>query len=287
MTNGSGSPADATGKQSPISEVDITVPHVARIYDYLLGGQANFEADRQMAHRAADAYGGIDRARADARANRDFLGRAVRWLAQEVGIRQFLDLGTGIPNDDNVHAVARQIAPESRIVYVDNDPVVVAHAHQLLRGVKHTAYLPEDLRDPQTIMDRASETLDLSQPVGVLCVAILHVLTDDDDPYGIVATLMEAVCPDSCLAVSHLASDIEPERVGEGVRRANERMAGNYVLRSRDEVGRFFDGLELVEPGIVQVDRWRAEPDPDAEERIMWSAVGRKPGPRARARRPS
>jgi hypothetical protein len=274
--DGPGSPAGGPGELSP-TEIDAAVPHVARIYDYLLGGRANFEVDRQAAQRAAEAYGGIDRARADARANRDFLGRVVRWLALEAGIRQFLDLGTGIPGNDNVHAVAQEVAPESRIVYVDNDPIVVAHAHELLHGVECTAFVPADLRQPRTVLKRAAETLDFSQPVGVLCVAILHVLTDEDDPYGIVSALTDAVCSGSYLAVSHLASDIEEKGVGEGVRRANERLAGNYVVRSRDEVGRFLDGLELVEPGIVQVDRWRAEPKPGTEERIFWGAMGRKP----------
>lgn len=277
MSDENGPLGDVPNGETGITDIDLTVPHVARIYDYLLGGQANFEVDRQTAHRAAEAYGGIDRARADARANRAFLVRAVRWLAEEAGIRQFLDLGTGIPNDDNVHVVARQVAHDSRIVYVDNDPIVVAHAHQLLRGFERTAYLPFDIRDPEAVLDRAAETLDFSQPVGVMCVAILHVLTDDDDPYGIVRTLLNAVCPNSWLAVSHLASDIEPEGVGEAVRRANERLAGNYVLRSRDDVERFFDGLELLEPGIVPVDRWRADPAPDAQDKIMWAGVGRKP----------
>jgi hypothetical protein len=276
MTDAIGPATDVRRAPSPAA-VDPSVPHVARIYDYLLGGQANFEVDREAARRAADAYGGIDRARADARANRDFLGRVVRWLALEAGVKQFLDLGTGIPGGDNVHAVARGVAPESRIVYVDHDPIVVAHAHQLLHGVERTTFLPLDLRDPRAILGQAADTLDFSEPVGVLCVAILHVLTDDEDPYGVVGTLMDAVASGSYLAVSHLASDVEAQGVGEGVRRANERLAGNYVARSRREVTRFFDGLALVEPGVVQVDRWRAEPEPGAAERIFWGAVARKP----------
>jgi hypothetical protein len=276
MTDGAGSPAPATGDPS-LTDIDTGTPHVARIYDYLLGGRANFEVDRTAAERAAAAYGGIDRARADARANRDFLGRAVRWLAREAGIRQFLDLGTGIPNDDNVHAVAQEVAPESRIVYVDNDPIVVAHAHELLPGIRHTAFLPLDLREPRKVVRHAADTLDFHEPIGVLCVAILHVLSDDEDPYGIVKLLTESVCSGSYLVVSHLASDIEAKGVGEGVRRANERLAGHYVTRSREEVGRFLDGLELVEPGIVPVDRWRAEPGPGAGEKVIWGAMGRKP----------
>lgn len=269
--------ANTTGDTAGLpAEIDIGIAHMSRAYDYLLGGEAHFDADRKMIHQAAEAYGGIDRARRDARANRDFLARAVQYLATEVGIRQFLDLGTGIPNDDNVHAIARQVAPESRIVYVDWDPVVGAHAHQLLDGVERTDYVTADVRDPEAILRRAAHTLDFDRPVGVMCVAILHALVDDEDPCGIVARLVDAVCPGSYLTVSHLASDIEPDASAEFIRRMNEQSRETYQLRSRDEVARFFDGLELVEPGVVQADWWRATPTSDTHEVIVWGAVGRK-----------
>jgi hypothetical protein len=272
-----------TGRTSPLNgpggepvEIDTSVAHMSRAYDYLLGGTTNFPADRAMIEEASAAYGGIERARGDARANRDFLVRAVRWLAGEAGMRLFLDLGTGVPNDDNVHAVAQQVAPDARIVYVDHDPIVLAHAHDLLNDVTGTSYIAADIRDTEEVLRRAGETLDFGQPVAITLVAILHALTDDDDPYGLVAGLLDAVPPGSYLAVSHLASDIEPEQTAEFLRRMNEQSFETYQFRSHAEVSRFFDDLELVPPGVVRVDRWHTDPDPDAPEIILWGGVGRK-----------
>jgi trans-aconitate methyltransferase len=274
-----------TASSSPLSgpggepvEIDTSVAHMSRAYDYLLGGTTNFPADRAMIEQAADAYGGLERARGDARANRDFLVRAVRWLASEAGMRQFLDLGTGVPNDDNVHAVAQGIAPEARVVYVDHDPIVLAHAHELLKDVTSmTSYIAADIRDPEGILEQAGETLDFSQPVALTMVAILHALPDEDDPYGIARRLLDALPSGSYLAVSHLASDIEPEASAEFLRRMNEDSFETYQFRSRDEVARFFEGLELIEPGIERLDRWRTTAAPGADEIILWGGVGRKP----------
>jgi hypothetical protein len=264
-------------------QVDTSVAHAARVYDYLLGGVDNFTVDEEAAHHAARAHpGGITTSRALVRGNRDFLVRAVRFLAGEAGIRQFLDVGTGIPNADNVHAVAQQVAPDSRIVCVDNDPVVLAHAHTLLQSTPDGAasFVNGDLRDPDGILQRAGATLDLGQPVAILLVAILHLIRDHEDPYAIPTRLLEAVPSGSYLVVSHLTGELYPQMT-EVARRYEETMHEPLVLRSRDAVARFFDGLELVEPGIVPVDQWR--PDPSGEnpspvqQMAHYAGVARKP----------
>lgn len=240
--------------------IDITIAHPARIYDWLLGGTDNFAVDRQAGEHIASAYpGGIEAARGDIRANRRFLAEAVRFLVGERGVRQFLDIGTGIPNQDNVHAVAQDTAADARIVYVDHDPVVLAHAHELLRSTPEgtAAYIHGDLQNPEHILEQAAETLDLTKPVAIMLVGILHFVYDQDDPYGIVSRLLDAVPAGSYLVVSHLASDIQPEEMAEMVSRARQSTPDGGVLRSHAEVLRFFDGLDLVEPGLVSVDRWR------------------------------
>jgi len=242
-------------------EIDINVAHGSRIYDYLLGGTDNFEVDRQAAHAAnADFPGGIDAARGSVRANRRFLGRVVRFLGEQAGIRQYLDIGTGIPNEDNTHAVAQRIAPESRVVYVDKDPVVLAHAHTLLRGTEEgvTVFLNEDLRHTDRILQVAADPLDFDQPVAVMLISLLHFFDDDEDPYGIVTRLMEPLAPGSHLAVSHLTGDTAGE-MGQVVERLKAATRESWVLRSQEQVARFFDGLGLVEPGLVQVDEWMPE----------------------------
>lgn len=245
-------------------EIDTSTAHPARVYDYLLGGVDHFAVDREAAERGSAALpGGVDRARAMVRAQRAFLASAVRHLATELGVRQFLDIGTGIPNGDNVHRVAQQTAPDARVVYVDRDPVVLAHAHVLLRSTPQgaTDYLQADLRDPKAILSGAAATLDLAQPVGIVLVGILHLIGDEDDPYGIVACLLDAVPAGSYLAVSHLASDVQPE-LAEAMRRVNETMSDPFILRNRAEVARFLDGLELADPGIVTLDRWHPPDTP-------------------------
>jgi hypothetical protein len=264
-------------------EIDFTVPHPSRIYDYLLGGTDNFQVDRDAAERGADAVGGLDRARAQVRAQRAFLGRSVRFLALEAGIRQFLDIGTGIPNNDNVHRVAQESAPDSRIVYVDNDPMVLAHAHSLLASTPQgaTAYLEADLRDPDDILRRTGETLDFAKPLAVLTVGILHLLRDDEDPYGIIRRLMEAAPAGSYLTITHMAKDIEPDEMNRLASRMSATTPETWTVRTKAEVTRFFAGLELVDPGVVPMDRWRPDqPDPtppDAPVIPGYGAVGRKP----------
>ncbi len=190
---------------------DTSVAHPARVYDYWLGGKDNFAADREAAERVLAVSPGL---RFRVRANRAFLARSVRYLAGEAGIRQFLDIGTGIPSANNTHEVAQSVAPDARIVYVDNDPIVLVHARALLTGTEQgrTAYIEGDLRDTQTILEQAARTLDFSQPVAIMLLGILHLISDSEDPYGIVARLVDAVPAGSYLAISHPASDIHPPR---------------------------------------------------------------------------
>jgi hypothetical protein len=266
--------------------IDTSVAHAARIYDYYLGGSTNFEVDRIAAEHAAGVHpGGIDTVRASVKTNRAFLVRAVTWLAGEAGIRQFLDIGSGIPNGTNVHAAAQRTAAESRIVYVDNDPIVLAHAHELVRSAPEGAvdYLQGDLRDPDVILRRAAATLDLTLPVTVLLVGILHFFPDTDDPQGIVTRLLDAVPSGSYLVICHLASDIHPEAMAEAARRFNQTTDETWVLRSHDEVAAFFGAMKMVEPGVVQVDQWRPADGPapvlppDRRTNPLHVGVGRKP----------
>ncbi len=275
-------PAGRIDRSKPLPHIDTSVAHAARIYDYLLGGTDNFEVDRQAAHVAnADMPGGIDAARANIRANRAFLGRAVRFLAGEAGIRQFLDVGTGIPSGDNVHEVAQAAAPDARVVYVDNDPIVLAHAHTLLRSSEDgaTAYIEGDLHEPDGILAEAAGTLDFSQPVAVMLVAIMHFVPDALDPYGIVRRFVDAVPSGSYLVLSHGAMDVDPEKMAALAERLSSRSREPFVWRSKEQVAQFFDGLDLLDPGVVPVDRWR--PDTDTElsgDRVIpfYGAVGRK-----------
>jgi S-adenosyl methyltransferase len=255
---------------------DTSVAHIARVYNYWLGGKDNFAADREAGDQALAVNPGLQ---ADVRANRAFLARAVRYLAGEAGITQFLDIGTGIPTENNTHEVAQAIAPAARIVYVDNDPVVLTHARALLTSSPQgaTAYIDSDLRDTTAILRQAAAALDFTQPIAVMLIAILHLIGDGDDPYGIVTRLMDAVPPGSYLAISHPAGDIEAGQMASAARRVNRLMAQQVTLRSQDAVTRFFGGLQVVEPGIVQPPRWRpAGSLPDAQVRV-WAGIGRKP----------
>jgi trans-aconitate methyltransferase len=247
------------------------------VYDALLGGKDNFAVDREVADRLAAAKPAL---LANVRANRRYLGRVTRYLATEAGVRQFLDLGTGLPNQDNTHEVAQRTAPDSRIVYVDNDPVVLAHARALLTSgpIGATAYLDEDIRSPETILAKAADTLDFTKPVAIMFLGVLYMIPDSDDPYGIVATLMDAVPPGSYLAISHPASDVDAESAAQAAREYNDALPTTQTNRTREQVRRFFDGLELIEPGIVQLNRWRPDPDePDAGIEISsWAGLARK-----------
>jgi S-adenosyl methyltransferase len=255
---------------------DTSVAHQARIYDYWLGGKDNFAADRKAAEEAAAAYPGVV---TGARANRQFLARAVRHLAADAGIRQFLDIGTGIPTANNTHEVAQAAAPESRVVYVDYDPVVLIHARALLASKEEglVDYVDADLRDTGTILEHASRMLDFAQPVAIMLIAILHAIGDDDDPYQIVAKLLDAVPPGSYLVLSHVASDIDPEQIAAATERLNEVSHQHFTLRDHAQVLRFFDGLELLEPGVVRVEEWRASELETRRRSAVWGGVGRKP----------
>ncbi|MCM3920316.1 SAM-dependent methyltransferase [Frankia sp. AiPs1] len=265
----------------PTTDLKIDVPHSARMYDYYLGGKDNFPADREAAERALAVFSA---ARVMAQQNRAFMVRVTRYLAGEVGVRQFLDVGTGIPTSPNLHEVAQGIAVDARVVYADNDPIVLTHARALLASTPQgrTAYLDADLRDPERILTAAElqSTLDLTEPVALSVIAILHFVPDDADPYGVVARLLEALPSGSYLALTHATADFDP---------AAQEMAATYrargitaVERSRAQVTRFFDGLELVEPGVQVVHRWRpddltAAPDITDAQVSIYGALGRKP----------
>ncbi len=262
-----------------VPDFDTGVAHQARMYDYLLGGKDNYAADRAQTEAALKVY---PEWAFTARANRAFLGRAVRYLAADAGIRQFLDIGTGIPTAGNTHQVAQAIAPESRVVYVDYNPVVLAHARALLTSSDAggaTEYIDSDLRSVTSILEQAGQLLDFTQPVAVTLVAIMHAIPDADDPHAIVARLMDAVPSGSYLALSHLGREFLPP---ETLRQMEDLSRGNiqqeFAYRSRDEVARFFAGLDLVEPGIVPLQDWRPEPGTASTGKsAMWCAVGRRP----------
>jgi S-adenosyl methyltransferase len=256
---------------------DTSVAHQARIYNYWLGGKDNYAADRKAAERVMQAYPDI---LIGVRAQRAFLGRAVRYLAGEAGVRQFLDIGTGIPTADNTHEVAQLVAPDSRVVYVDNDPTVLAHARALLTSSPEgaTDYLDADVRDPETILREAARTLDFSQPVAVLLLGILHGIPDAADPWDLVARLLAAVPSGSYLVIAHPTIDITSDQMAEGQRRYNESAASPIKLRTRAEVARFFEGTDMVDPGLVQLHRWRpgpASPVP-RHDVAAYGGVGRK-----------
>jgi hypothetical protein len=266
-----------TPSQADPPQLDTSVPHAARVYDYWLGGKDNFAADRAVAEAGIQARPGVVQG---VRANRAFLARGVNYLVTEAGIRQFLDIGTGLPSADNTHEVAQSIAPEARVVYVDNDPIVLLHAKALLTSSEPgvTTYIDADLRDTGQILEKAALALDFTQPVAVMLIAVLHFIPDGENPYGIVHRLMDAVPAGSYLAVSHLATDIFPEKMGGFVRAINENLYEKAVPRSHAEVSRLFDGLDLVEPGVVQVSKWRPLSGAEAAApAAMWGGIARKP----------
>jgi SAM-dependent methyltransferase len=259
-----------------LSEIDTSVPHIARVYDYWLGGKDNFASDRAAAEAAMREDPNVVEG---VRGNRAFLARAVRYLAGQAGVRQFLDIGTGIPAADNTHEVAQDVAPACRVVYVDNDPIVLSHARALLTSEPGgaTAYLDQDLRNVAQIIRAAAGTLDFTEPVAVMLVGILHCIPDEDDPAGVIRQLMDAVPPGSYLAISHPATDINSPGVGRLASRLNELMPVKLRFRARAEVARFFDGLELVEPGLVRAPEWRPDSDADLDNpAAVWAGVARK-----------
>jgi S-adenosyl methyltransferase len=258
------------------SRFDVRVAHIARVYNYWLGGKDHFAADRIAGDATIAVYPGI---RQSARANRAFLARVVRYLAETEGIRQFLDIGTGLPTANNTHEVAQATAPGSRIAYVDNDPLVLAHARALLTSSAEgaTAYLDADLRDTKKILDQAAEVLDFSQPVAIMLIAILHYIPDLAEARDIVARLLKAVPPGSFLAISHAGSDLFPHEIAEFEKNLNEHLPNDrHVARPREDVAQFFEGSTLLEPGVVPVSEWRpASADEAAVPTTLWGGVGR------------
>jgi len=255
--------------------LDTTVANVARVYDYMLGGKDNFAADRELGEQLMQAF---PESPWIARQNRQFLGRAVRYCAEQ-GLAQFLDLGSGLPTMDNVHEVARRAVPGASVVYVDNDRVALAHANALLATSDGVAALHGDVREPHKILAdaAASGAIDLSQPLVVLLVAVLHFITDDEDPWGIVGVFRDAMPADSYLILSHASHDVLPE---ESARARNMYRSASSPLatRSYDEIAAFFTGLEMVEPGLVVTSRWRPDgPEPTGRTPDLYAGVGRKP----------
>ncbi|WP_243719553.1 SAM-dependent methyltransferase [Actinomadura sp. KC06] len=257
-------------------DFDVDTPNAARMYDYYLGGKDNYPADRE----AAEKIMALGPSRDICVANRRFLGRAVRLAARE-GIRQFLDLGTGLPTRENVHEVAQREAPGAHVVYVDYDPVVLAHARALKAIDATTTVVQEDVRKPREILDHPEVLglIDFSEPVAVLFVAVLHCLTDDEDPWGVVRTFAERMAPGSHLIVSHLTDDAHPD-VGAAAREVYDAATAPLIHRGHAAISRFFDGFEVLEPGVTAVNEWRPEGDLDRERpggEWFYVGVGRKP----------
>ena len=261
------------------AEIDTSKPHPARMYNAYLGGNDNYPADRAAVRQILRNFPEV---RGIALANRAFMQRAVRFLAAEAGIRQFIDIGTGIPSAGNVHEVAGRAAPDARVVYVDNDPIVHVHANALLTGSGTTGIVLADLRDPAAIVahPQLRELIDFSRPVALLLVAILHFIRDEEDPAGIVATLRDALPAGSYLALSHGTLDFHPPGGEDLAASGYQNATAPLVLRARERVLPFFDGLDLLEPGLVQAPLWRPEgrrPRPrDLEKLGIYAGVGRK-----------
>ncbi|WUD70500.1 SAM-dependent methyltransferase [Streptomyces sp. NBC_00510] len=266
-------------------DIDTSRPHSARMYDYYLGGKDHFDVDKQAAETVASVYPGIFTC---ARENRAFMHRATRVLAQEYGIRQWLDIGTGIPTEPNLHQVAQAVVPEARVVYADNDPLVLKYAERLMRSMPQgrTTYIEADINEPAALLEapELSEVLDLSRPVVLSMNALMHFVTDAQDPYGIVARLLDALPSGSALALSHCTPDFDPP-TWEKVTAIYTNAGTPVQFRSRKDVARFFTRLDLLDPGITVGHRWRPEADnvgtaardiTDAEV-SLWTGVGIKP----------
>ena len=271
------SSGSAPGGTGSLARLDTGVAHSARVWNYLLGGKDNFAADRQAGEAILQMFPGIAQA---ARAQRRFLARAVRYLVTEAGIRQFLDIGTGLPTADNTHQVAQRFAPECRTVYVDNDPLVLVHAQALLTSAPGgvTSCIEADLRDPDTIVHQASRTLDFGRPVALMMLGILGQIPDSDEPGLIVTRFLEALPGGSCLALSD-GTDTSPE-LNEAIAVYNRNSASAYHLRRPEQIAAFLGGLTLVPPGVVTTSRWRPDvTDADGEPKEVDAicGIGRKP----------
>jgi O-methyltransferase involved in polyketide biosynthesis len=256
-------------REELLAELDTTAPHSARVWNYWLGGKDNFAVDRQVGEQVLQMLPSIVE---QARADRAFLGRAVNHLAGERGVRQFLDIGTGLPTADNTHEVAQRVAPSSRICYVDNDPLVLVHARALLTSAPEgvTDYIQADLEDPDTILREAARTLDLSQPVALMLMGVLHHVADTEEAYVIVERLKDALAPGSFLVINHATNAVYGKASDEGVRHWNQFGKPKITLRSPDEIARFFAGWTVLEPGVVSCSRWRPggvdETSPEVDE---------------------
>jgi hypothetical protein len=245
-------------ESTPSSQLDSSVSHSARIWNYWLGGKDHYRVDREMGDQILAL---VPELAESARADRHFLARAVRFLAGDAGIRQFLDVGTGLPTHDNTHQVAQRVAPESRIVYVDNDPLVLVHARALLTSTPQgaTAYIHADLNDPDTIIAQAQPTLDFTQPVAITLLGIINFIVDDDAAQAVIRGLVDAVPPGSYLVISHPTSELTDEAATRALDLWNSSGAAPMCLRTAAQLTRFFDGLELVDPGVVSCSRWRPD----------------------------
>jgi hypothetical protein len=259
--------------------VDIESPNVARVYDYLIGGTHNFGVDRDAA-RALTAI--MPTARVGAKANRAFLGRAVRFLA-DAGIRQFLDIGSGVPTQGNVHEIARTVAPDSRVVYVDTDPVAIAHSKAILAGDDRATIIKADLRDPEVILGHpeARRLIDFDQPVGLLLVAVLHFIRDEENPADLVKRLTRPLVSGSYLTIAHGTFDHQPASVVEAIQRVYTQTTAPLNTRGHAEISAFFDGFDLLEPGLVFLPQWRPDrPAPLGDQPELsgnYAGVGRRP----------
>jgi O-methyltransferase involved in polyketide biosynthesis len=265
---------DTAGTGGALRDFDVTVPHSARIWNYWLGGKDNFQADREAGDQFVALY---PQQVEKARACRQFLARAVRFLVNEVGVRQFLDVGTGLPTADNTHEVAQRADPAARIVYVDNDPMVLVHARALLTSTPDgaTDYIDADVRRPDAILAAAAGTLDFEQPVAVMLLGIMNFVVDDDEAYAIVRKLLDAVPSGSYLVLSHPTKEVHAEAVERAMQMWNSSGSAPICSRTPEQIERFFDGLEILEPGIVTASQWRPEND-DTTIVTEYAAVGRK-----------
>jgi O-methyltransferase involved in polyketide biosynthesis len=266
-----------TTRSIPRPQIDASTPNVARVWNYLTGGRDNFDADRKAARQLIRASPAMEHA---GYATRQFVGRVIRYLAGEAGIRQFLDIGTGIPTPGSVHDVAQSVQRESRVVCVDNDPVVLSHVRALLRPAPEgaTSYVDADVREPGKIVTESRDTLDFGEPVAVVMNHLLNYVGRDAEVRSILSTLMEAVCPGSYLVVVHPASDLDQSLV-EAARRWNKVSTTQVVLRSKPEMTAWFGGLEIIDPGVVTITEWRPDSTGDTYETPipMYGIVGRKP----------
>jgi hypothetical protein len=268
---------DSPASRPARTAIDTTVSHSARIWNYWLGGKDNYQVDREVGEQI---LGFVPELVRSARADRQFLLRAVQYLAGKEGIRQFLDIGTGLPTADNTHQVAQRVAADSRIVYVDNDPLVLVHARALLTSTPEGAcdYLEADARDPGAILQGAARTLDLAEPVAIMMLGILNFVLDAGEAQSVVRQLLDGVPPGSYLVISHPTTEVDAEPMAQAVQFWNQQGSAQMTLRAREEITRFFDGTDLAEPGVVSCSRWRPDDDHGGEiaEVTHFCGVARK-----------